>query len=87
MIWSLNSLRRIDLRVIPVILALMGISLLVIASQAPPKALVQLKWFGMGAVVYVAFAGLDYAKLRESTWILYALMLLALVGLFSPVLR
>jgi len=93
--WNYRSLSRIDLRVVPVILILMLISLLVIsafsvektfditeASFFTPMVQVQLRWFLMGWGVFFFCAGFDYNKLREWTWILYALMLFALVGLF-----
>lgn len=93
--WSSRYLTRIDFRVIPVILSLMLISLLVISSYTmdpssdhvdevllTPIVRTQMQWFGIGSVVYVLCAGLDYNKLREWTWILYALMIISLVGLF-----
>jgi len=86
--WSARLLRQIDLRVISVILSLMGISLIVISSYTgdsgflTPLTLKQIQWFSIGSVVYAACALLDYNKLRELTWILYALMILALIGLF-----
>ncbi len=93
--WSHRYLSRIDFRVLPVILALMFISLLVISAHSAVKAvdgfeetfftsmvLQQLKWFVVGGAVYFFFAGFDYNKLREWTWLLYALMLLSLIGLF-----
>jgi rod shape determining protein RodA len=42
----------------------------------------QLEWFLLSTGVFFFFAGFDYHKLREWTWILYVLMLLFLVGLF-----
>lgn len=100
--WSYRYLRRLDLRVIPVILALMFISLLIISAysiqQQPdqaeesfftPMVKGQIQWFLIGTVIYLFFAGFDYNKLREWTWILYALMLLSLIGLFftDPIQR
>jgi rod shape determining protein RodA len=81
-------LRQIDFRVISVILCLMTVSLIVISSYTgevgflTPVAKKQIQWFVIGSVVYAACALLDYNKLREWTWILYALMLLSLIGLF-----
>lgn len=76
---------------IPVILLLMGVSLGVISAQTEGegflsvKALVQLKWFGLGAVVYLACAGFDYGKLREWAWVVYGAILIALMAVFfSP---
>ncbi|MBS0622150.1 MAG: rod shape-determining protein RodA [Verrucomicrobia bacterium] len=86
--WSVRYLQRMDLRVIPVILLLMGLSLAVISAQTggegflSVKAITQLKWFGLGSLVYLAFAGFDYGKLREWAWIVYGVILLALVAVF-----
>ncbi len=93
--WSSRYLTRIDFRVIPVILSLMLISLLVISSYTmdassdhvdevffTPILRTQIQWFAIGSVVYLLCAGFDYNKLREWTWILYALMIISLVGLF-----
>ena len=93
--WRYQYLTRIDFRVIPVILALMWISVLIIASHSidrtadgvddtffVPAVKHQILCFGLGWLVFFFFAGFDYNKLREWTWILYALMLFALAGLF-----
>lgn len=93
--WSYRHLSHIDFRVIPVILALMLISLLVISSFSieltadateevffTPLVKKQIQGFVLGTAVFIFFAGFDYNKLREWTWILYALMLVSLVGLF-----
>lgn len=93
--WSARYLTRLDFRVIPVILALMVISILVISSYTldtttdhaeelffTPLVKTQMEFFAVGIVVYLFFAGFDYNKLREWTWILYALVLLSLIGLF-----
>ncbi len=94
--WSYRYLSRCDWRVIPVLLGLMGISLLVLSSCSMTPSLldphdepfitslvrVQLQWFAMGTGVYLFLAGFDYNKLREWTWVLYGLMILALIGLF-----
>jgi rod shape determining protein RodA len=42
----------------------------------------QLRWFGLGWVVYFFFAGLDYRKLLSWSFILYAITILLLLGLF-----
>lgn len=47
-----------------------------------PLALSQLKWFCIGSGVYLLTASFDYNKLREWAWLLYIVMLIALVGLF-----
>lgn len=87
--WSHRYINRIDLRFILIILCLMGISLLVLSSMTldDDKLLTsvvksQIQWFGIGWIVFFFCAGLDYRKLREWTWILYALMILLLVGLY-----
>ncbi|MDP1879363.1 MAG: FtsW/RodA/SpoVE family cell cycle protein [Parachlamydiaceae bacterium] len=93
--WSSRYLTRLDFRVIPVILALMFISLLVISSYSisstsdhaeeaflTPIVKTQIQWFIIGLGLYFLCAGFDYNKLREWTWILYFIMILSLVGLF-----
>src|ERR1700722_7204499 len=93
--WDYLYLRRMDFRVIPIIAALMCISLLVIsaytmdsASDFPdesfftPMVLKQIQFFTLGTFVFLFFAGFDYNKLREWTWVLYAIMILSLAGLF-----
>lgn len=95
MLWSYRYLTRIDIRVIPVMLALMFMSLLIMSAYSVPAGhepseeafftplvRTQLRWFVLGWVVFFAAAGFDYNKLREWTWILYGLMLLSLIGLF-----
>jgi len=100
--WSYQALRRIDLRMVFVILALMGISLLVISAHSlssvndfteesffTPAVKRQIKGFFLGGILFLFFAGFDYNKLREWTWVLYILALLSLVGLFftDPIAR
>lgn len=97
--WTMRYLTRMDTRVIPVILALMAISLLVLASfpngEGTDEALFsplvrsQLQRFVIGWGVYLFVAGFDYNKLREWTWFLYPLMIFALIGLFftDPIQR
>jgi rod shape determining protein RodA len=93
--WSSRYLTRLDFRVIPIIFGLMLISLLIISSYTldptsdhaeegflTPIVRSQIQWFMIGSVVYLFCAGFDYNKLREWTWILYALMILSLIGLF-----
>lgn len=93
--WSARYLTRIDFRVLPVIICLMMISLLVVSSYTldpsidhteelffTPVTRTQAQWFALGIATYFFFAGLDYNKLREWTWLLYGLMVLSLVGLF-----
>lgn len=76
-------------------IALMLISLLVIASSTVPNTpdgidetfltpvvKQQIRWFAIGTVVYLMLAAFDYNKLREWTWFLYAIVIVALIGLF-----
>ena len=93
--WDHRYLSRIDLRTIPILLLLMGISLLVIAATTG-RALdgsyedcffsvfvkSQIRWFIIGWIVYLFFAGFDYRLLKKWTWFLYIAMLVMLVGLF-----
>lgn len=92
---QLKLLSRIDFRVIPVIGLLMLMSLLVISSYSQdsfadgmeqvwltPMVRSQIKWFGLGAAVFVFCAAFDYKKLREWTWFLYGFVLISLAGLF-----
>ncbi len=92
--WDHRYIRRIDFRTIPILLVLMFISILVIAATTgdfseggeetlfTPAAKNQMRWFAIGWVVYLFFAGLDYRKLKEWTWFLYFGILLLLIGLF-----
>lgn len=93
--WSYHYLTRIDFRIVPIILALMGISLLVISdfsidssvetsddSFFTPMVKQQIQWFVLGTVIFLFFAAFDYNKLREWTWLLYIIMIFSLIGLF-----
>jgi rod shape determining protein RodA len=93
--WNYKCLYRIDLRMIFLIILLMGISLLIISSMTidfnnenmtdsffTPFVKSQLKWFFLGWVVFLFFSGLNYRKLSEWTWILYAITIVLLIGLF-----
>ncbi len=91
---NIQLLQRIDLRFIGVILCLLTISILVISSHTSDHSidgddvfltssvLHQLQGLCIGWVVFFFFAAFDYNKLREWTWILYAIMIVSLVGLF-----
>ena len=94
-IWTSRYLNRIDLRMILVLLALMGVSLLIMSSYTiehtlfmdttsivTPMVKKQLQAYFLGALAYFFLAGFDYNKLREGCWILYLLMLISLIGLF-----
>lgn len=89
--WSTLVLRRLDNRVLFVIFSLMFCSLLVISANSGAQegdsfftqaVLHQVEVYVIGWGVFFAFAMMDYNKLREWTWVLYALMTLSLVGLF-----
>lgn len=85
--WNHKYLFRIDLRLILIIFLLMGISLLVINSMTADEmgsALVknQIEWFLVGLFVFLFFAGFDYQRLKDFSWILYILMFFLLLGLY-----
>ena len=76
-------------------MTLMMISLLVISSTTQERLIDnvdeswitpivknQIQWFAIGWVVFFLFVSIDYNKLREWTWVLYAFMLASLIGLF-----
>lgn len=87
-------LSRIDLRIFPIMLGLMVISLLVISSQTgedggfwTPLVKTQLRWFCLGWVVFFLMTLFDYRFLRELSPFLYVGILVLLFGLFfvSPI--
>lgn len=92
--WDHRCLKRIDFRTIPILLLLMTISVLVIAATTcdpndlsgewglTSLAKMQVRWFALGSLFYLFFAGLDYRYLKKWVWILYGGMLLMLLGLF-----
>lgn len=93
--WSYRYLSRIDFRLIPVMLGLLVISLLVVSAytfEMGPEVSEegfftgavkqQLRGIALGSVVFIFFAGFDYNKLRDWTWLFYALMIGSLIGLF-----
>jgi rod shape determining protein RodA len=93
--WQSQHLRDIDWKMVPIILALMVISLLVISATDPayifspqqigfltPKVQSQMQRFFIGWIVYFFFVGFDYNKLRDWAWVLYLGMVLLLLGLF-----
>ena len=92
--WDHRYLTRIDFRTLPILLALMIVSLLVIAATTgdfseaaddiflTPYVKSQISWFAIGWAVYFFFAGMDYHKLREWTFVLYLGMVVMLIGLF-----
>ena len=92
--WNHHYLKRIDFRTLPILILLMTMSILVIASTTSeilssgeelffnPLVKNQVQRFGVGALCYLFFAGLDYHKLREWAWAFYAAIILLLLGLF-----
>jgi len=69
----------------------MAISILVISATTAiegaeafftPTTRRQMEWFALGWGVYFFFAGFDYRKFRDWTWILYIGVLVMLIGLF-----
>lgn len=94
MIWDHRYLLRMDFRTIPLLFILMVTSLLVISATTgdrgdwgeevfwTPFVKSQMRWFGIGTLGYLFFAGFDYRKLRKYTWVLYVIMLVLLIGLF-----
>lgn len=87
-------IRRLDFRVLPLLLTLMILSLLVIAStaQAPlywedkvfftPLVMRQMGYFALGWGVFFALSYSDYRKLRRLCPFLYLGIILLLIGLF-----
>lgn len=94
MVWTHRYLKRIDWRAIVVISLLMTISLVVISGVTfegidpaeegffTRSVVQQMRGFALGALFFIFFAGFDYNKLREWAWILYALTIFSLIGLF-----
>lgn len=93
--WSAKYFSRIDFRVVVIALLLNFAGLLTIASYSSnllvgggddniwtKVVLTQLQWLGISWILFFFVAGIDYRKLREWVWVLYVLVILALVGLF-----
>jgi rod shape determining protein RodA len=91
--FDMKALARLDLRIIPLVLALMLVSLLVLSSvtgEGPfwtPVVKSQLRWYCLGFVVFALFAAIDYRRLRDFAPLLYGITLVILAGLFfvSPI--
>ena len=82
---------RLDMRVIMIMIILMFVSLVTISGMSVreyEEPLItsavshQIKAFLIGWGVFLLFAWMDYNKLREWVWVLYALMIVSLIGLF-----
>ncbi len=93
--WSAKYFARIDFRVVIIALLLNFAGLLTIASFSSSLlagdgddniwtkvVLTQLQWLGISWILFFFAAGIDYRKLREWVWVLYVLVVIALVGLF-----
>ncbi len=92
--WSLQTLKRIDLRLIFLLFSLMIISLLVISTTTSEvgdfgpeqfftsQVIKQIQFFMIGWGLFFLLSSMDYNRLREWTWILYVGMILLLLGLF-----
>ena len=94
MIWEYRYLKRIDFRTLPLILGLMIMSILILSSTTYDIQIIetktfftshvkhQLERFGIGAIAYLFFAGLDYHRLRNWSWVFYVATIVLLLGLF-----
>ena len=92
--WNYHSLHRLDFRTIPILLGLIIMSLLVISATTDlshiggantfltPFVKNQMQWFAIGTIAYLFFAGIDYHKLRNWSWMIYITTILLLIGLF-----
>lgn len=89
----LKIFQKLDLKIFPVIIILMILSLMIISTSTQDEkslqtvffthaTLSQLRAFVVGLGAYFFFAILDYRKLRDWVIILYLLMIVLLVGLF-----
>lgn len=92
--WNIQCLSRMDFRTIPLLLGMMLISLFTISATTcetwdrveesffTPFVVNQIKWYGVGIIVYIFFAGFDYRKLKKWSIPLYVVTLVLLFGLF-----
>lgn len=98
--WDIQRLKSIDFRTLPILGALMTISILVISATTgeflesgedlflTPLAKAQLRHFAVGWGVYLLLAAMDYRKLRSWVWVFYFIMVFMLVGLyFAPAIQ
>jgi rod shape determining protein RodA len=96
--WKSWTLSRLDYRIVPLVLCLMGISLLVISSMTAdlseegpmfwtPLVKSQVRWFILGWAVFLLGSAFDYRHLRSLSPFLYIAILILLFGLFfvSPI--
>ena len=92
--WDPRYLKRIDFRTVPIVMALMTISIMVIISTTSVVHGVQdeivlssmvknqIRAFGLGIFVYLFLICFDYRKLREWTWFFYLGIIILLAGLY-----
>lgn len=100
--WSLRRFWYIDFRVVLIVLLIQALGVVTIASYShslltesdPPSFFLpavksQMEWIALGWGAFFFLALFDYAKLREWAWIIYALSVIALIGLFftDPIMR
>lgn len=100
--WTVRYLPRIDFRLIGIMLLLQTCGLLTIAAYSQdflfesedttfflPAVKSQLEWLGFGWACFFVASCVDYAKLREWAWVIYAISIIALIGLFftDPIAR
>jgi rod shape determining protein RodA len=89
--WNYRLFSRIDFRTVPLILAVMFVSILVISAMTgsgesdtflTESTKKQIQWFMVGWAVYGFCVGLDYRKLRSWAFIFYGITIILLIGLF-----
>ena len=100
--WTLRFVSRVDFRLIAIVLLLQLCGLLTISAYSHefllepdettfflPAVKSQLQWLSFGWTCFFTAACVDYAKLREWAWVIYALGIIALIGLFftDPIAR
>ena len=100
--WTVRYLPRIDFRLVGIMLLLQACGLLTISAFSQeflfepeeatfflPAVKSQLQWLAFGWGCFFFAAGFDYAKLREWAWAIYAISIIALIGLFftDPIAR
>lgn len=93
--WNYKYIARIDFKIVFIIFLLMVFSLLVISSMTENGGgiftiwtIKQMRSYLIGWIVFFFFAGFDYRKLMQWTWILYFLMVVLLLGIYyfaSPI--
>ena len=100
--WTARFISRIDFRLVGIVLLLQMCGLLTISAYSHefllepeeatfflPAVKSQIQWLALGWSCFFFAASLDYAKLREWAWVIYAFGVIALIGLFftDPIAR